>query len=207
MKQDEREIEVKFYLSNVTAFRERLSAAGAERIQDRLLETNLRFDLPDGSLSRAHQVLRLRQDNRARLTFKGPAEPGVEVSDRTEIEFEVSDFTAARRLLESLGYQLIVMYEKWRTTYRLDPVEIVMDEMPYGNFCEIEGPDEAGIRQAAERLGLDWEARITASYTALFDLLRLKRQLNVTHLTFEEFSRLTVSAADLDVRPADHDSG
>ncbi len=205
--QNEREIEVKFYLSSVPAFRKRLEAAGAELIQERLFEVNLRFDRPDGSLSRAQQVLRLRQDNRARLTFKGPADAGEAVSSRMEIEFEVSDFAAARRLLESLGYRVIMLYEKWRTTYRIGAAEIVIDEMPFGHFCEIEGPDETIIRQTAEFLGLDWEARITASYTALFEFLKHKRNLKVAHLSFKEFARLPVSPDDLGVRPADHESG
>jgi adenylate cyclase class 2 len=207
MNPGDRELEVKFYLSNPQGFLERLAAAGAAQVQERVFEVNLRFDRPDGSLSRAHQVLRLRQDIRARLTYKGPAEAGEAVSDRQEIEFEVSDFAAARRLLEALGYRVIVKYEKWRTTFQLGAVEIVLDEMPFGNFCEIEGPDEASIRQAAASLELDWEARITASYIALFDLFKLNRQLNVHHLTFEELARLKITPADLGVRPADHGSG
>lgn len=207
MKSGDREIEVKFYLSNPRAFLARLEAAGAERVQERLFEVNLRFDTPDGSLSRAQRVLRLRQDNRARLTYKGAAAMGDAVSDRQEIEFEVSDFDAARRLLEALGYQVFVCYEKWRTTYRFNSVEIVVDEMPFGDFCEIEGPDEDSLRRAADRLGLDWQARIIASYLALFDLLKLKRQLKVDQLTFEDLAHVTIAPDDLGVRPADRDAG
>ncbi len=207
MKTGDREIEVKFYLANPRAFLARLEAAGAECIQERLFEVNLRFDTPDGGLSQTHRVLRLRQDKCARLTYKGAAAVGGAVSDRQEIEFEVGDFSAAWRLLEALGYQVFVRYEKWRATYRLNSVEIVVDEMPFGNFCEIEGPDEASIRQAAAGLGLDWSARIVASYLALFDLLRLKRQLKVKELTFEDLAPLTITADDLGVRPADHDPG
>lgn len=207
MTSGDREIEVKFYLSNPRAFLARLEAAGAECVQERLFEVNLRFDTTDGSLSRAQRVLRLRRDNRARLTYKGAAVLGDAVSDRQEIEFEVSDLEAAWRLLEALGYRVFVRYEKWRATYRLDTVEIVVDELPFGNFCEIEGPDEDSIRRAADRLGLDWQARIVASYLALFDLLKLKRQLKVDQLSFEDLAHVTVTPEDLGVRPADHDAG
>jgi len=203
MNQDDREIEVKFYLSNPRVFLARLLATGAACTQGRLFEVNLRFDTPDGSLTSAHRVLRLRKDNRARLTYKGAAVPGEQVSVRQEIEFEVSDFDAARRFLEALGYQVSVMYEKWRTTYLLGGQEIVIDEMPFGVFCEIEGPDAASIQQTAASLGLDWNARIITSYLDLFDLLKLKRQLKVNHLTFEELAGIKLTADDLGVQPAD----
>lgn len=206
MNQSDREIEVKFYLTNPAALSARLLAAGAQISQPRVFEINLRFDTTDGSLTRAQRVLRLRQDNRARMTYKGAAAAGESVIMRQEIEFEVGDFAAARRLLEALGYQVSVSYEKWRTTYRLGGLEIVIDEMAFGNFCEIEGPDADSIRQAAVSLGLDWEARVTASYLALFDHLKVARQLDIDHLTFEGLAGLVVSPGDLGVRPADYET-
>jgi adenylate cyclase class 2 len=83
---------------------------------------------------------------------------------RQEIEFTVSDFEAARRFLEALGYHVALMYEKYRTTYDLEGVHITLDKMPYGNFIEIEGPDPASIRRINEQLGLDWEQRVPATH-------------------------------------------
>jgi len=83
----------------------------------------------------------------------------------------------------------------------------VIDEMPFGNFCEIEGSEASSIQQAAASLGLDWDARIVASYVALFDLLKLKRQLKVNQLTFQELADLTVTPDELGVRPADQEAG
>ena len=40
-------------------------------------------------------------------------------------------------------------------------VEVVVDELPTGDFLEIEGPDSDSIRAAAMQLGLNWEAGIT----------------------------------------------
>lgn len=108
-------------------------------------EINLRYDTPEGSLTRAHRVLRLRLDQRAIMTYKGPAEPGHAVSVRQEIEIEVSNFTSASHLLEALGYQVMIMYEKQRATYLLHDVRITLDELPFGNFCELEGPDAEKI--------------------------------------------------------------
>ncbi len=203
MNPGDQEIEVKFYLGRPAEFAARLAAAGAVLVHERQFESNLRFDTPDGQLTREARVLRLRQDNRARLTYKGPAAPGELVSSRQEIEIEVSDLAAARRLLEALGYRVSVMYEKWRTTYRLGALEIVQDDLPFGHFCEIEGPDGASIQRGAHSLGLDWETRVTASYLALFERVKLSRGILGGELSFAALTGLTVAPEDLGVKPAD----
>lgn len=203
MNEHEQEVEVKFYLHNLPAFEQRLRSIGAELIQPRVHEINLRYDTPDAALSRAHRVLRLRMEQRALLTYKGPAEPGQSVSVRQEIEIEVSNFTSASHLLEALGYQVIVMYEKQRTTYLLNNVRVTLDEMPYGTFIEIEGHDAASIQAVAESLQLDWDARVIDSYLQIFQHLREERKLPIHHLSFDDFKGITVSPSDLGVREAD----
>jgi len=200
----DQEIEVKFYLAKPEEFLDRLASAGAVLLHGRQFECNLRFDTADGQLTREARVLRLRQDDRARMTYKGPAAPDQPVSMRQEIEFEVSDLAAACRLLEALGYRVSVMYEKWRTTFHLEALEIVHDEMPYGHFCEIEGPDSDAIRSGAASLGLDWDARIKLSYLALFDRLKAAHGLQGSELSFDAIGGLDISPEDLGVKPADH---
>lgn len=180
------EQEVKFYLGNRSGFEERLQKLGALLRTPRTFEANLRFDTPAGSLTRARQVLRLRQDEKARLTFKGPAEVGHEISVRPEIEFEVSSFDNARAFLEALGYLVSVRYDKYRTTYDLGSLEVVVDELPFGDFAEIEGSSTAEIQSAAVALGLNWEARSIDSYLGLFMRLRMAEGLTAQNLTFEE---------------------
>lgn len=198
-----RELEVKFYLADLPAFERRLQQLGAVPDHARAHEINLRFDLPDGSLSRARRVLRLRQDSHAYFTYKGPAELSDGVSARQEVELDVPDFEQAKAFLEALGYVVMVMYEKYRTGYRFRDVLITLDEMPFGTLCELEGPDGATIRAAADALGLDWEARSLASYLQLFDFYRTTRGLTLRHLSFAEFEGLFVTPAELGLRPAD----
>ncbi len=180
------EQEVKFFLADRPALEQRLRGMGAQLLHPRTLEINLRFDTPDGALARARQVLRLRQDENVRLTFKGPMQPGQKVSVRQEIEFTVSSFENARAFLEALGYQVSVRYDKYRTTYRLGAVDVTLDELPYADFAELEGPDSATIQAAADALGLDWEARSLDSYLGLFAGLRQSQGLSALNLTFEE---------------------
>ncbi len=199
----EQEVEVKFYIQKLPLFEQHIRSIGAELVSARVHEINRRYDSPDGMLTRAHRVLRLRMDQRAMLTYKGPAEPGHPVSVRQEIEIEVSSFSAAEHLLEALGYQLVIMYEKYRTTYQLDDVRITLDEMPYGNFSELEGPNAESIQAVAEKVGLDWDARLVDSYLSMFTRLRADKKMSVRHLSFDEFKGVIITADDLGVRPAE----
>jgi adenylate cyclase, class 2 len=197
------EIEVKFYLDDLAAFRARVAKAGAGLVTPRVHELNLRYDTPERTLTRQQRVLRLRQDDRSRITYKGPAEAGQAVAVRQEIEFEVSDFEAAQHMLSALGYEVSVMYEKYRTTFLLDTAEVVLDELPYGNFVEIEAPDSATVQRLADSLNLNWEVRITDSYLALFERLKANRGIPAQNLSFEELEGIAISSEDLGVQPAD----
>lgn len=186
---DSLEVEVKFFLPQLQAFRERLLAAGAEQVKPRLFERNVRFDSPGERLRFQFQLLRLRQDDNARLTFKGPPhEAGeTEAKVREELEVEVSDFETTAAILERLGFEAQQVYEKYRETFHLGEVEIVLDEMPFGNFVELEGDEEA-IRAAAGRLGLDWEQRILDNYLALMARLKAEHHLDFDDVTFDNFA-------------------
>lgn len=197
------EKEVKFYLHNLAAFGDRLHRLGAVNIRQRTHELNYRFDDRSLSLTRVHKVLRLRKDDQVILTYKGPSQPNADLSIRTEIELIVDDFDAAAQFLEELGYTHVIRYEKWRAKYRLNILEISLDEMPYGNFVEIEGDDETAIPRTAAMLGLNWEYRINDSYLVIFERVKKKMNLPVENLTFEEFKNLSITPADLGVKPAD----
>ena len=203
MAQNNQEIEVKFYISDLPAVQKRLEDMGGRLVHMRTHEINLRFDTPNGDLLRKLQVLRLRQDSQVRMTFKGPAQKLEGTQARPEIEFSVGDFSSAQAFLEALGYQVVLMYEKYRTTYEMGGMEILLDEMPYGCFIEIEGPDPAGIRRFSQALQLDWEAAAADSYTSLFAKLRTQLGLTFRDLSFANFAALDVTAADLGLRAAD----
>lgn len=197
------ELEVKFLLANPGAFLNRLKTLGAHLESPRVYETNLRFDTPDRALTRSYQVLRLRQDAKVRVTYKGPGKLEGGVRARQEIEFGLDNFEAAKATFEALGYEVSFVYEKYRTTYHYQNVEIVFDETPLGTFTEIEGPDAASIQTTAHRLGLDWAARINDSYVYLFEKAKLSLGLPFRDLTFENFGDIKVTPVSLGVRFGD----
>ena len=155
----DQELEVKFLIADLPALENCLQSLGAQQVQQRVHEVNLRLDTPDLALTNSLQVLRLRQDSLARVTYKGPGSDQGGVRIRQEIEFAVSDFDSARNLFRALGYDVAMMYEKYRAVYDLDDVHVTLDEMPYGDFIEVEGPLPASILAASQMLGLTWEAR------------------------------------------------
>ena len=201
------EIEAKFYVRDLKQIESRIRELDARLIQPRVLETNLRFDLPDGRLRAEGHVLRLRQDTAARLTYKGAGQGEQGIVTRTEIEFTVEDFEKARSFLEALGYQKLFEYEKYRTTYLVRTSEgsmhVMLDELPYGNFVEIEGENTQGIHSLAEKLKLNRSAAISMSYSALFERLRMDLRLAFKDLTFANFEKISISAEQLRVQPAD----
>ena len=205
MTTDNQEIEVKFYITNLPRVQNRLAEMGALITQPRTHEINLRLDTVNYDLAKAKRVLRLRQDTRTRLTYKGPGALLEGTLQRQEIEVSVSDFSKTLALLEALGFQVALMYEKYRTALDLSEVEVSLDEMPFGNFIEIEGGDPAAIRSISQQLQLNWEARVVDSYTGLFEELRSVLGLTFRDISFTNFTGIVVTPADLNVSPADGD--
>ena len=198
------EIEAKFHVQNLRKIELRLLELKAQLIQPRVHEVNLRFDRLDGELRNSFRVLRLRQDDIARFTFKGPSvEETGGILSRQEIEFEVGDFDSAKQFLEAIGFQVVVFYEKFRATYELNDTHIMLDELPYGSFIEIEGKNVQTIRSVADALGLNWEAMVKAGYHALFERVAGKYGLDVSKLSFENLEGVIIKTTDMDIVAAD----
>jgi adenylate cyclase class 2 len=198
------EIEVKFYVLSLQEIEQKILELGGTLLQERCFESNLRFDTADGRLRNQRHVLRLRKDKENILTFKGAAEVGKPVSIRQEIEVLVDDFDTARTLLEGLGFEVVMAYEKFRTTYSLLDTLVVLDELPYGNFIEIEGPDGKSIQKVARNLNLNWKVRVMTSYTYLYEMLRKERpELEGKYLTFAELKGMRFMPDEIGVNPAD----
>lgn len=197
------ETEAKFYVQNLNRIKTQLEKLGAQLIQERMLETNIRFDLPGAGLRAEGRVLRLRRDNEVRLTYKSASIIEQGVLSREEIEFVVEDFEKAKRFLEALGYQKLVYYEKYRTTYEWNKTHIMLDELPYGNFVEIEGETVETIRTVTHHLKLKWDTAIGTSYNALFERVQRALKLSFQDLSFSNFENIKVQASDLGVVAAD----
>ena len=115
----------------------------------------------------------------------------------------VEDFDIAKLFLESLGYEHAFFYEKYRTTYQIGKTHIMLDELPFGTFVEIEEAGKNPIQAVAIKMGLEWDAAIAANYHVLFERIRKKRNLKFKDLSFKNFKKLKVTAEQLSVKSAD----
>jgi adenylate cyclase class 2 len=100
-------------------------------------------------------VLRIRKTPvRSILTFKKRIENLSDTKQQIEIESEVADADAVANIVGQLGIEPRLVYEKRRKTYKLKDAEIVLDELPFGLFVEIEGSIMA-IKEVEMMLGIE----------------------------------------------------
>ena len=196
------EIETKFYVRDLNSIEHRLMRLGAQLSQPRSYEINYRYDTPDRRLSAESKVLRIRQNAKNWLTFKGPGVfEGIQIRD--EIEISIGDITSAQLLLQALGYEVIQSYEKYRTVFILNHTQIMLDELPFGFFLEIEGDDLLAIKNCAELLGLNWNLNIESSYLEIFKKICNRLGIPCGDLLFKEFDGANDILSQLKIFSAD----
>ncbi|CAN5460703.1 MAG: class IV adenylate cyclase [Pyrinomonadaceae bacterium] len=96
-----------------------------------------------GLLDERSAVLRLRKiGDVTLLTYKEKFRNDSDIKHKIEFETVVADVDAMESIIEKLGYRLSVVYEKHRKTWHFREVEVVLDELPFGLYMEIEGTIE-----------------------------------------------------------------
>ena len=160
------EAELKFRTSQAehASLRNRLREQGATMV-GAYDEENIRFRPVRGQ----QVTLRLRildGGPAGILTVKGRARFHRRVKIREETQVEVADARIARQLLELLGHRVAVTYHKHRETWRIAGIDVTLDTLDFGSFCEVEGPLEE-IEALARRLGLDPKRALKSSYSDL----------------------------------------
>lgn len=107
-----------------------------------------------GEMDERGATLRLRKiGDFTVLTYKEKVRSDSGAKQKLEYETSVSDVVATEKIIERLGYRLTAVYEKRRKYWHLNDVEVVMDELPFGLYMEIEGTIEE-IAKAEKQLGL-----------------------------------------------------
>jgi len=127
---------------------QRLKDAGAEDRGEAFEENTI---YGGGALQRGVSVLRLRRmGSTTLLTYKERLPRDSAIKRQREEETRVEDAKAMAAILDALGFSPVLVYEKRRQTWRLAATEVVIDELPFGLFMEIEGEEDA--IDAVERL-------------------------------------------------------
>lgn len=100
-----------------------------------------------GRLDLGGCALRLRRVNgRAILTYKQRLPGDSPIKHQLENECEVADAERMDAILQALGYQPALIYEKRRTRWQVGEAKVVIDELPFGLFMEVEAPEPEIVR-------------------------------------------------------------
>ena len=177
------EIEIKFRVSSVRVLTSKLRAAGFRLITRRTHEMNTLYDLPGGVLRARKELLRIRKyGSEWTLTHKSGTTRGHH-SSRVELETGVADGKSLEAILRALGYAPTFRYEKFRAEWTDGKGQVVVDETPIGNFCEIEGPPR-WIDATAKKLEVTPADYITKNYATLFAEWKQETCSTVEEMTF-----------------------
>lgn len=181
------ELEVKFLDIDIEDMRQRLKKSGATLTQPMRLMRRVLIEEPEHAAENA--FLRIRDEgDKVTLTFKRRDSSRTDTMDSTkEIEVTVSDFDKTVEIFHEAGWDYTTYQETKRETWRLDGTEVVIDQWPWLKpMIEIEGPSEADVRAAAEKLGLTWR---DAFYGHIDDVY-------VRHYTFKPGVRGIIDIAE-----------
>jgi adenylate cyclase class 2 len=179
-----REIEIKFRVADLRALGRKLRAAGFRLVTPGTHEMNTLYDLPGEVLRARKQLLRIRKYGSTwTLTHKSGGMKGRH-SSRVELETGVTDGKKMDAILRGLGYAPTFRYEKFRAEWTDGKGQIVVDETPIGNYCEIEGPPR-WIDATAKKLGVAPANYITKNYATLFTDWKQEAGSPVTEMTFK----------------------
>ncbi len=143
---------------------QRLSKIGAKRRGEEF-EVNTLY--AGATLDVGRSILRLRRvGKRGILTYKERYPTHAGIKHQREDETRVGDPEAMETILDTLGYTPALVYEKRRQTWTLGKTEIVIDELPFGLFMEIEGTEQS-IRDVESKLAIKRLKTEMATYPQL----------------------------------------
>lgn len=163
------EIEVKFLNVNHDEVRAKLQALGAVCEQPMRTMRRAIIDYPDRRLQTIEDgFVRVRDEgDKTTLTYK--THKKLEVGGAQEIETVVNDYQTIVELLKAIGLCMQSEQVTKRETWKLDNVEVVLDEWPWLKpYIEVEADSEAAIRRVSNDLGFDWSQAIAGDVNVAY---------------------------------------
>lgn len=162
------EIEVKFVNVVIDEIREKLAALGATRLQSMCPMYRAVYE-PDALAARDAFVRVRDEGHKVSVTYK--EFNGRHLHSAKEIETTVGDFDSMLQIFEQLDLKPKSYQESRRETWKLDEVEVVIDEWPHLQpYIEIEGESEEVVRNTATALGFDWDTAVFGTVTSVYQL-------------------------------------
>ena len=149
------EYEATFIKINKKEIKKRLEDSGAKLIRKEYLQKRAVFLLPKGNEINGGW-LRVR-DEGDKITMSLKIVDGNKIHDQKEVMLQVDNFEEAKKFLTSIGCQEKAYQESKRELWKLDDVEITVDEWPFLEpFVEVEGNSEEVVKAVSEKIGFDY---------------------------------------------------
>jgi adenylate cyclase class 2 len=185
-----KEKEVKLKIMDLRKVEERLRELKADKVGE-VFERTIRLDTPDMDLAQKGVFLRVRSGFKTVITLKEKIENQT-VRERKETEFLIEDLDAMKYVLNRLGFTNEMIMEKFRQNWKYLDTVICLDTLPFGDFIEIEGEEDA-IFEVINQLGLGQEV-LKGTYWDLFEEYKKVNNLAGKNIEFspaqkEEYER------------------
>jgi predicted adenylyl cyclase CyaB len=178
------EIEKKYKLTRAQrrAVEKRLRALGVKPEPVEFEENTI---YRGGNLRPGTRALRLRRVNeRAILTFKERHPGKSSVKRQREDETVVADADATHEILNALEFSPALVYEKRRTLWTVGKAKVVIDELPFGLFMEIEA-SEKEILRVEKQIGAEQLEAVNETYPTLTSRLGKKSRQGIIEARFK----------------------
>lgn len=161
------EYEATFTNINKEEIRSLLIKAGAELIRKEYLQKRAVFDLPKGNEIEGGW-LRVRSEG-DKTTMSLKVVDGDRIENQREIQLVVDSYDKAKNFLRNIGCLERAYQENKREWWRLDDVDITIDEWPFLEpFVEIEGKSEKDVQAVSDKIGFDYNKARFCSVDVLY---------------------------------------
>ena len=137
-----------------------------------------------GNLAFCKRAMRIRRVNgEAILTFKERIPTKSAIKHQRENETRVSDPEATHEILLALGFAPALIHEKRRTRWDVGKAKLVIDELPFGLFMEIEA-SERDIKRVEKLIDGGRLPAVNETYPSLTANLGKKNRKGIIEARF-----------------------
>lgn len=149
------DIQIKFKIVDVDAFLEKLRENKYILIGG-TFEKTTRYDFEDERLAKSGIFIRTKNgfDDTIAIKENPPNKTHKICFDRENVTFEIENCDSMRYLLKKIGLTKTYIMEKYRIIWKKGRVELHLDELPFGIYCEV-CSSEKEIDKIVNRLKLD----------------------------------------------------
>lgn len=163
------EYEATFTNINKEYVRTQLKEAGAVLIRPEFLQKRIPFALPEEN-ENISAWARVRDEGN-KITMSLKIIDGEKIENQKEICLEVNDFDDAVEFLRLIGCKPKSYQENKRELWKLDNVEITIDEWPFLEpFVEVEGNSENDVANVSKKIGFDYSKALFCAVGKLYGM-------------------------------------